>query len=113
MAVTDPIADYLTRVRNAQQAGHRVVEIPSSRMKKSITEILYDKDTFSNTSLMMLQVSKVLLVSHLSTILFLSNLSSESWEESVNQVCVNTQKQLKFLVLLMAWESQFSLLLKE
>ena len=43
MAVTDPIADYLTRVRNAQQAGHRVVEIPSSRMKKSITEILYDQ----------------------------------------------------------------------
>ena len=30
MAVTDPIADYLTRIRNAQQAGHRVVEIPSS-----------------------------------------------------------------------------------
>jgi len=43
MAVTDPIADYLTRIRNAQQAGHRVVEIPSSRMKKSITEILYDQ----------------------------------------------------------------------
>jgi len=41
MAVTDPIADYLTRIRNAQQAGHRVVEIPSSKMKKSITEILY------------------------------------------------------------------------
>ncbi|HHH49841.1 MAG TPA: 30S ribosomal protein S8 [Saprospiraceae bacterium] len=43
MAVTDPIADYLTRLRNAQQAGHRVVEIPSSKMKKSITEILYDQ----------------------------------------------------------------------
>ncbi len=42
MALTDPIADYLTRIRNAQQAGHRVVEIPSSKMKKSITEILYD-----------------------------------------------------------------------
>jgi len=41
-AVTDPIADYLTRIRNAQQAGHRVVEIPASKMKKSITEILYD-----------------------------------------------------------------------
>ncbi|MFT4663623.1 MAG: small subunit ribosomal protein S8 [Polaribacter sp.] len=40
--MTDPIADYLTRIRNAQQARHRVVEIPSSRMKKSITEILYD-----------------------------------------------------------------------
>lgn len=41
MLVTDPIADFLTRIRNAQQAGHRVVEIPSSREKKSITEILY------------------------------------------------------------------------
>ena len=36
------IADYLTRIRNAQQAGHRIVEIPSSNMKKGITEILYD-----------------------------------------------------------------------
>ena len=43
MAVTDPIADYLTRIRNAQNAGHRIVEIPSSKMKKSITEILYDQ----------------------------------------------------------------------
>ncbi len=43
MIVTDPIADYLTRIRNAQQAGHKIVEIPSSKMKKSITEILYDQ----------------------------------------------------------------------
>ena len=43
MALTDPIADLLTRIRNAQQAGHRVVEIPASRMKKSITEILYNQ----------------------------------------------------------------------
>jgi small subunit ribosomal protein S8 len=43
MIVTDPIADYLTRIRNAQQAGHKVVEIPSSNIKKSITEILYDQ----------------------------------------------------------------------
>ncbi len=42
MAVTDPIADYLTRIRNAQQAGHRVVEIPASNLKKRLTEILYD-----------------------------------------------------------------------
>ena len=42
MAVTDPIADYLTRVRNAQQAGHRVVDIPASNEKKKITEILYN-----------------------------------------------------------------------
>jgi small subunit ribosomal protein S8 len=41
MAVTDPIADYLTRIRNAQQAGHRIVDIPASKEKKAITEILY------------------------------------------------------------------------
>ena len=42
-AVTDPIADYLTRIRNAQMAGHRIVSIPSSKLKKSMTEILYDQ----------------------------------------------------------------------
>ena len=42
MAITDPIADYLTRIRNAQMANHKIVEIPSSRMKRSITEILYN-----------------------------------------------------------------------
>ena len=41
--MTDPIADYLTRIRNAQLARHRVVEIPSSKLKKKITEILYDQ----------------------------------------------------------------------
>lgn len=41
--VTDPIADYLTRIRNAQMAKHRIVEIPASNVKKRITEILYDK----------------------------------------------------------------------
>ena len=45
---TDPIADYLTRVRNAQMAGHKVVGIPSSNMKKSITEILHDKGYILN-----------------------------------------------------------------
>jgi small subunit ribosomal protein S8 len=43
MAVTDPVADYLTRIRNAQMAGHRVVEIPASNLKKRMTEILYDQ----------------------------------------------------------------------
>lgn len=43
MIVTDPIADYLTRIRNAQQAKHRTVEIPASKLKKSLTEILYDQ----------------------------------------------------------------------
>ncbi len=43
MAATDPIADYLTRIRNAQQARHRIVDIPASKLKKAITEILYDQ----------------------------------------------------------------------
>jgi small subunit ribosomal protein S8 len=43
MAVTDPIADYLTRLRNAQMARHSIVEIPASNMKKRITEILYEQ----------------------------------------------------------------------
>ena len=41
--MTDPIADYLTRVRNAYMAGKKVVEIPSSKMKESITKILFEK----------------------------------------------------------------------
>ncbi|MBU2947528.1 30S ribosomal protein S8 [Zobellia uliginosa] len=41
--VTDTIADYLTRVRNASRAGHRVVEIPSSKVKKEMTKILFDQ----------------------------------------------------------------------
>jgi small subunit ribosomal protein S8 len=40
---TDPIADYLTRIRNAVMANHRVVEIPSSSFKKEITKILFEK----------------------------------------------------------------------
>lgn len=40
---TDPIADYLTRLRNALHAGHRVVEVPASNIKKEITKILFDQ----------------------------------------------------------------------
>lgn len=40
---TDPIADYLTRIRNANSAGHRVVDIPSSNLKKDITKILFEQ----------------------------------------------------------------------
>lgn len=40
---TDPIADYLTRIRNAAATGHRVVEIPASKIKKEITKILFDQ----------------------------------------------------------------------
>lgn len=40
---TDPVADYLTRIRNAVRANHRVVEIPASNLKKEITKILFDQ----------------------------------------------------------------------
>ena len=46
--VTDPISDFLTRVRNAQSAGHKVVEIPASKIKKEITKILFDKGYILN-----------------------------------------------------------------
>ncbi|MND30210.1 30S ribosomal protein S8 [compost metagenome] len=44
----DPIADYLTRVRNAIKANHRVVEIPASNIKKEITKVLFDKGYIAN-----------------------------------------------------------------
>lgn len=40
---TDPIADYLTRIRNAIQAKHRIVKIPASNIKKQLTKVLHDK----------------------------------------------------------------------
>ena len=46
--MTDPIADYLTRLRNAIQAKHKVVEIPASNLKKEITKILFDKGYILN-----------------------------------------------------------------
>ena len=45
---TDPIADFLTRVRNAIRAKHRVVEIPASNIKKEITKVLFDKGFIQN-----------------------------------------------------------------
>lgn len=46
--MTDPIADYLTRIRNAGKANHRIVEIPASNIKKEITKILFDKGYILN-----------------------------------------------------------------
>ena len=46
--MTDPIADYLTRLRNAVSANHRVVDVPASNMKKEITKILFDKGYILN-----------------------------------------------------------------
>ncbi len=46
--ITDPIADYLNRIRNAVKANHRIVEIPASNLKKEITKILFDKGYILN-----------------------------------------------------------------
>ncbi|MBL0743278.1 30S ribosomal protein S8 [Chryseolinea lacunae] len=46
--MTDPIADYLTRLRNAIKANHKVVEIPASNLKKEITKVLFDKGFILN-----------------------------------------------------------------
>jgi len=46
--ITDPIADYLTRLRNAIMANHRVVEVPSSNILKDITRILFEKGYITN-----------------------------------------------------------------
>ncbi len=46
--MTDPIADYLTQIRNAMKANHRVVEIPASNIKKEMTKILFDKGYIAN-----------------------------------------------------------------
>ncbi len=46
--MTDTIADFLTRVRNAQRARHRIVEIPASKLKKELTKVLFDKGYILN-----------------------------------------------------------------
>lgn len=46
--MTDPIADYLTRLRNAIKASHRIVEIPASNIKKELTKVLHDKGYIQN-----------------------------------------------------------------
>jgi small subunit ribosomal protein S8 len=48
MKTTDPIADYLTRVRNATKARHRVVDVPASNLKKELTKVLFDKGYILN-----------------------------------------------------------------
>ncbi len=46
--VTDPIADFLTRIRNAINANHRIVEVPASNLKKEMTKVLHDKGFIRN-----------------------------------------------------------------
>ena len=50
--MTDTVADYLTRVRNAIKAGHKIVEIPASNLKKDITKILHEKGYILNYKFM-------------------------------------------------------------
>ena len=46
--VTDPIADYLTRIRNGIKAHHRIVDIPASNLKRAMTKVLFDKGYITN-----------------------------------------------------------------
>ena len=46
--MTDPIADYLTRLRNAIKANHKVLDVPASNMKKELTKVLFDKGYILN-----------------------------------------------------------------
>lgn len=50
--MTDPIADFLTRIRNAAKAGHKKVDIPASKIKKSLTQILFDQGFISGYSVL-------------------------------------------------------------
>jgi len=51
MSMTDPIADFLTRIRNAASANYKRVDIPASRLKKEITRILKDENYISDYSI--------------------------------------------------------------
>ncbi|HPX59974.1 MAG TPA: 30S ribosomal protein S8, partial [Bacteroidales bacterium] len=59
---TDPIADYLTRVRNAITARHKVVEIPTSSIKREITKILFEKGYILNYKFEIYPFSKSIFV---------------------------------------------------
>lgn len=52
MSMTDPVADFLTRVRNAAKAKHKRVDIPASNLKKAITQILLDEKFISNFTIL-------------------------------------------------------------
>jgi small subunit ribosomal protein S8 len=52
MSMTDPISDLLTRIRNASRAGHKVVDIPSSKLKASIAKVLYSRGFIRGFKLM-------------------------------------------------------------
>jgi ribosomal protein S8 len=95
--MTDPIADYLTRLRNAIQAKHRVVEVPASNLKKEITKILFEKGYILNYKFVEDGPQGTIKVA-------LTRLTqSRSWRESLLRVCVNIPVIKTCRVLLMVW----------
>ncbi len=62
MSKTDPIADYLTRIRNAAKAKQRRVDIPASKLKKAITQILLDKKYIANFTVLEDQQQNVIRI---------------------------------------------------
>ncbi|HEY9186331.1 MAG TPA: 30S ribosomal protein S8 [Bacteroidota bacterium] len=62
MSVTDPISDYLTRIRNAAKAKHKKVDIPSTKMKESITKILLENEYIQHYSIHEEGVKKILRI---------------------------------------------------
>ena len=91
--VTDPIADFLTRIRNAQMAGHRIVEIPASNLKKRMTEILYDQGYILKYKFEDDNKQGVIKIA-LNMIRRQSNLLSRVWKESAVRVCASMQSLL-------------------
>ena len=96
---TDPIADYLTRIRNAVRANHRVVEIPASNLKKDITKILFDQGyilsyKFDDSSVQ--GTIKIALKYNKET----KEPVIRKFKESVNQVYVSILVQQNYLVFL-------------
>lgn len=63
MQITDPIADMLTRIRNASAAGHDTVDIPASKMKKAIAQILLDEGYIRNVQLISDDMQGIIRVS--------------------------------------------------
>ena len=91
---TDPIADYLTRIRNANSAGHKVVSIPASNVKKEITKILFDQgyilsykfedDTTQGSIKIALKYNMLIILDHLTF-----------WRETPNQASQRSKLSFK------------------
>ena len=103
MVMTDPIADMLTRIRNANAALHETVNIPASRMKAAVLDILLQEGFVKNVekeentlkvTLNMVPITRKLL---------------QELNVFPNQVYVFTRKRKNFLVYLVVWVSQLFL----